>query len=159
MFLFLVWKAVIWLFSENSMKKFNKKIYDGWLSSQKNMKFFDFLLGIFLKNRIFLPWRYSAKGSCKKWFNCALWAKSIKLGEKCISVYVITKLNGNHLLLSSMKQVIGKQKMKHHFHEDFCVVWFDTHSYRELTIFAKVYLSKLKVIKHGEIKELFPKNR
>ena len=95
------------------MKKFKEKIYGG-LTFQKK-KF----LEIFLKNRIFLPSRYSAKESCKKWFNCALWAKSIKLGKKCISVYVITKMNGNHFLPSSMKQVIRKQKMKNHFHENF----------------------------------------
>ena len=124
----------------------------------KKMKFSDFFLGIFIKNRKFLP-RYSVKESCKKWFNCALWAKSIKLGKKCISVYVITKMNGNHFLPSSMKQVIRKQKMKNHFHEKFFVVWFDTHSYRELTIFAKAYLSNLKLIKQGEIQKLLPKNR
>ena len=97
------------------------------------MNLSDFFLGIFLKNRIFLP-RCSAKESCKKWFNCGLSAKSIKLGKKCISVYVITKMNGNHFLPSSMKQVILKQKMKNHFHEFFVVVWSDTHWYRELTI-------------------------
>ena len=32
----------------------------------------DEILGIFLKNGIFLPSRYSAKEPCKKWFNCAL---------------------------------------------------------------------------------------
>ena len=149
---------MFWLFSENSMKKFKEKIYDG-LSSQKKMKFSDFFLGIYLKNRIFLPSRYSAKKSCKKWFNCVLWAKSIKLGKKCISVHVITKLNGNHFLPSSIKQVIRKQKMKNHFHENFFVVWFDTHLYRELTIFAKAYLSNLKLIKQGEIQKLLPKNR
>ena len=58
-----------------------------------------------------------------------------------------------------MKQVILKQKMKNHLH-DFVVVvvvvvvivvvvvvvvvvWYDTHSYRELTIFAKAYLPNL----------------
>ena len=121
------------------------------------MKFSDFFLGIFLKNRILLPPRYSAKESCKKWFNCAFWAKSIKLGKKCISVYVITKMNGNHFLPSSMKQVIRKQKMKNHFHENFFVAWFDTHSYRELNIFAKPYLSNLKLIKQREIQNCFLK--
>ena len=111
------------MFSENSMKKFKEKIYGG-LTFQKK-KF----LEIFLKNRIFLPSRYNAKESCKKWFNCALWAKSIKLGKKCISVFVITNMNGNHFLSSSMKQVIRKQKMKNHFHENFFVVWFDAQSY------------------------------
>ena len=86
------------------------------------MKFSDFFLGIFVKKRIFLPLRYSAKESCKRWFNCAPLAKSLKLGKKCISVYVITKMNGNHFLPSSMKQVIRKQKMKNHFHEKFFVV-------------------------------------
>ena len=71
------------MFSENSMKKFKEKIYGG-LTFQKK-KF----LEIFLKNRIFLPSCYNAKESCKKWFNCALWAKSIKLGKKCISVFVL----------------------------------------------------------------------
>ena len=99
------------------------------------------ILGFFPKDIIFLP-RCSGKESCKKWFNSALWAKSIKLDKKCISVYVITKMNGNHFLPSSMKQAILKQKIKNHFHEIFVVVWFDTHSYRELTIFAKVYLLK-----------------
>ena len=105
----------------------------------KNMNFSDFFLGIFLRNRIFLP-RYSTKESCKKLFNCALWAKSIKLGKKCISVCAIIKMNGNHFLLSSMKQVMLKPKMKNHFHEIFLVVWFDTHSYRELPIFANIYI-------------------
>ena len=157
-FYFLFWKAVFWLFSENSPKKFKEKKLlwgRGW---KKKMKLSDFFLRIFLKSRIFLP-RYSPKESCKKWFNWALWAKSMKLGKKCISVYVITKMNGNHFLPSSMKQVIRKQKMKNHFHEKFFVVWFDTHSYRELTIFAKAYLSNLKLIKQGEIQKLLPKNR
>ena len=57
------------------------------------MKFSEFFLGIFLKNRIFLP-PYSTKESHKKWLDCALSAKIIKLGEKCISVYIITKMNG-----------------------------------------------------------------
>ena len=73
-----------------------------------------------------------------------------------------------------MKQVILKQKMKNHLH-DFVVVvvvvvvivvvvvvvvvWYDTHSYRELTIFAKAYLPNLKFIKWGEIQKLNPKNR
>ena len=124
------------------MKKFKEKIYRGLPSQKKKMKLLDFFQGIFLKNRIFLPSPYRAKESCKKWFNCALCAKSIKLDKKCISVYVITKMNGNHFLPSSMKQAILKQKIKNHFHEIFVVVWFDTHSYRELTIFAKVYLLK-----------------
>ena len=62
--------------------------------------------------------------------NCPFWAKSVKPGKKCISVYVITKLNGNHFLLSSMKEFICKQKMKNCFHGKSFVVWFDTHSYR-----------------------------
>ena len=57
------------------------------------MKFSEFFLGIFLKNRIFLP-PYSTKESHKKWLDCALSAQIIKLGEKCISVYIITKMNG-----------------------------------------------------------------
>ena len=88
-----------------------------------------------------------------------LWGKSIKLGKKCISVYVITKMNGNHFLPSSMKQVLRKQQKKNHFHENFAVVWFDTHSYRELTIFPKDYLLNLKLIKQGEIQKLLAKNR
>ena len=48
--------------------------------------------------------------------------KSIKLGKKCISVYVITKMNENHFLPSSMKQVILKRKMKNRFGEIFVVV-------------------------------------
>ena len=82
------------------------------------MKFSDFFLGIFLKNKKFLH-PIVQKNRVKNWFNCALWAKSIKLGKKCISVYVITKMNGNHFLPSSMKQVIRKQKMKYHLHENF----------------------------------------
>ena len=78
---------------------------------KKKMKFSDFFLRIFLKNRIFLP-RYSPKESCKKWFNWALWAKSMKLGKKCISVYVITEMNGNHFLLSSMKRPFLSEKGK-----------------------------------------------
>ena len=81
------------------------------------------ILGFFPRNFpkkwIFLP-RSSANELCKKWFNCALWAKSIKLGKKCASVCVmcvITKMNGNHFLPSSMKQVILKWKMKNHFHK------------------------------------------
>ena len=122
------------------------------------MKFSDFFLGIFLKKKKFLH-PIVQKNRVKNWFNCALWAKSIKLGKKCISLYVITKMNGNHFLPSSMKQVILKHQMKNHFHEIFVVVWFDTHSYRELTIFAKAYLPNLKFIKWGEIQKLLPKNR
>ena len=109
-FLKILWK--------NSKKK---STTDYRLKKKKNKqtKFSDFFLGIFLKNRIFLP-RSSANELCKKWFNCALWAKSIKLGKKCASVCVmcvITKMNGNHFLPSSMKQVILKWKMKNHFHK------------------------------------------
>ena len=145
---------VFWKFYEKIQRKNLRPI-----TVSKKIKFSDFFFGIVLRKRIFLPSRYSAKESCKKWFDCALWAKSIKPGKKCISVYVITKMNGNHFLPSSMKQVIRKQKMKNHFHEKFFVVWFDTHSYRELTIFAKAYLSNLKLIKQGEIQKLLPKNR
>ena len=35
------------------------------------------------------------------------------------------------------EMVIFKRKRKDHFHEIFVVVWFDTYSYRELTIFAR----------------------
>ena len=80
------------------MKKFKEKIYNG------------------------LP---SQKESCKKSFSCALRAKSIKLGKKCISVYLITKINGNHFLASSMKQIILKRKMKNHFREISLVLRFD----------------------------------
>ena len=73
--------------------------------------------------------------------NCQFWAKSVKLGKKCISVYVITKLNGNHFLLSSMKEFICKQKMKNYFHENFLL--YDL----------------IKLIKQGEIQKLLPKNR
>ena len=110
-FYFLFWKAVFWLFSENSPKKFKEKKLlwgRGW---KKKMKLSDFFLRIFLKSRIFLP-RYSPKESCKKWFNWALWAKSMKLGKKCISVYVITEMNGNHFLLSSMKRPFLSEKGK-----------------------------------------------
>ena len=122
-------------------KNSKEKIYDGLLS-QKKIKLSDFLFGIFLKNKIFLP-PDSAKESRKKWFNWGLWGKSIKFGKKCISVHVITKMNGNYFLPSSMKEVIVKRKMKNHFHEIFVVVSFDTHSYRELTICAKAYLLEL----------------
>ena len=139
MFFFLVLESgvfiVFWKFYEKIQRKNLRRI-----TVSKKMKFLYFFLGIFLKNRIFLP-RCSGKESCKKWFNSALWAKSIKFGKKRISVYVITKMNGNHFLPSSMKQVF-KQKIKNHFHEILVVVWFDTHSYRELTIFAKAYLLK-----------------
>ena len=145
LFLFLVLEngvlIVFWKFYEKIQRKNLRQI-----TVSNKMKFSDFFLGIFLKNRIFPP-RYSANKSCKKWFNCALWEKSIKLGKKCISVYVITKMNGNHFLPSSMKQVILKRKMKNRFGEMFVVVWFDTHSYRKLTIFAKAYLPNLKLIK------------
>ena len=110
-FYFLFWKAVFWLFSENSPKKFKEKKLlwgRGW---KKKLKLSDFFLRIFLKSRIFLP-RYSPKESCKKWFNWALWAKSMKLGKKCISVYVITEMNGNHFLLSSMKRPFLSEKGK-----------------------------------------------
>ena len=92
-------------------KKFKEKKLlwgRGW---KKKMKLSDFFLRIFLKSRIFLP-RYSPKESCKKWFNWALWAKSMKLGKKCISVYVITEMNGNHFLLSSMKRPFLSEKGK-----------------------------------------------
>ena len=134
MFLFLVSESgiliVFWKFYEKIQRKNLQRI----TVSKKKMKFSDFFLGIFLKNKIFLP-RCSAKESCKKWFNCGLSAKSIKLGKKCISVYVITKMNGNHFLPSSIKQVILKRKM-------IVVVWFDTPWYRELTRVAKPYLLK-----------------
>ena len=110
-FYFLFWKAVFGLFSENSPKKFKEKKLlwgRGW---KKKLKLSDFFLRIFLKSRIFLP-RYSPKESCKKWFNWALWAKSMKLGKKCISVYVITEMNGNHFLLSSMKRPFLSEKGK-----------------------------------------------
>ena len=48
-------------------KNSKEKIYDGLLS-QKKIKLSDFLFGIFLKNKIFLP-PDSAKESRKKWFN------------------------------------------------------------------------------------------
>ena len=106
-FLKILWK--------NSKKK---STTDYRLKKKQQTKFSDFFLGIFQKNRIFLP-RSSANELRKKWFNCALWAKSIKLGKKCASVCVITKMNGNHFLPSSMKQVILKWKMKNHFHKIF----------------------------------------
>ena len=53
-----------------------------------------------------------------------MWTKSIKLRKKCISVYVIIKMNGNHFLPSFIKQVILKQKMKNHFQE-FFVLFYD----------------------------------
>ena len=150
---------VFWLISENPMKKIQRKNLRRITVSKKN-EIPSFFPWHFLKNTIFLPWRYCANKSCKKWFSCALWAKRIKLGKKFgISVYVIIKMNGNHFLPFSMKQVIRKQTRKNHFHEIFVVVWFDTHSYRELTIFAKAYLSNLKLIKQGEIQKLLPKNR
>ena len=40
-------------------------------------------------------------------------------------------------LPSSKKQVILKQKIKNHFHEISFAVWFDTHPYRELSLFLK----------------------
>ena len=135
MFLFLVSESGISIVFCKFYEKIQRKNLQRITVSKKKMKFSDFFLGIFLKNKIFLP-RCSAKESCKKWFNCAIWAKNIKRGKKCISVYVITKLNGNHFLPSSLKQVILKRKMKNHFHEFFVVVWSDTHSYRELTIFG-----------------------
>ena len=110
------------MFSENSMKKFKEKIYGG-LTFQKK-KF----LEIFLKNRIFLPSRYSAKESCKNGSIVHFEQKVWNLVRN-VSVYVITKMNEDHFLSSSMKQVIRKQKMKNHFHENFFVVWFDTQSY------------------------------
>ena len=109
-FYFLFWKAVCWLFLKILRKNSKKKNYSED-EVHKKMKFSDFFITVFLKNRIFLP-RYSPKESCKKWFNGALWAKSIKLGKKCISVYVITKLNGNHFLLSSMKWSFLSEKEK-----------------------------------------------
>ena len=137
MFLFLVLESgvliVFWKFYEKSQRENLRRIV-----VLKNMKFSDFFLGIFLRNRIFLP-RYSAKESCKKLLNCAPWAKIIKLGKKCISVCAVIRMNGNHFLPSSMKYVILKWKMKNHFHEIFIVVWFDTHSYKELPIFANIY--------------------
>ena len=135
MFLFLVSESGILIVFCKFYEKIQRKNLQRITVSKKKMKFSDFFLGIFLKNEIFLP-RCSAKESCKKWFNCALWGKSIKLGKKCISVYVITKMNGNHFLPSSIKQVILKRKM-------IVVVWFDAHWYRELTRVAKAYLLKL----------------
>ena len=101
LFLFLVLESgvliVFWKFYEKIQRKNLRRIV-----VLKNMKFSDFFLGIFLRNRIFLP-RYSAKESCKKLLNCAPWAKIIKLGKKCISVCAIIRMNGNHFLPSSMK--------------------------------------------------------
>ena len=75
------------------------------------MKFTDFFLGIFLKNRIFLP-RCSTKESCKKYINCALWIKSTKFGKKCISVCVIAKVNGNHFLPLLLNRSFLSEKWK-----------------------------------------------
>ena len=110
------------------MKKFKEKIYNG------------------------LP---SQKESCKKSFSCALRAKSIKLGKKCISVYLITKINGNHFLASSMKQIILKRKMKNHFREISLVLRFDALSYRELAIFSKKLLLSKVVSQRCSVKKMF----
>ena len=110
------------------MKKFIEKIYNG------------------------LP---SQKESCKKSFSCALRAKSIKLGKKCISVYLITKINGNHFLASSMKQIILKRKMKNHFREISLVLRFDALSYRELAIFSKKLLLSKVVSQRCSVKKMF----
>ena len=110
------------------MKKFIEKIYNG------------------------LP---SQKESCKKSFSCALRAKSMKLGKKCISVYLITKINGNHFLASSMKQIILKRKMKNHFREISLVLRFDALSYRELAIFSKKLLLSKVVSQRCSVKEVF----
>ena len=95
---------------------------------KKKMKFSDFFLRIFLKNRIFLP-RYSPKESCKKWFNCALWAMYLSVRNYEIEWEPFSAL--------FYETVIFKQKRKNHFHEIFFVVWFDTYSYREIAIFAR----------------------
>ena len=116
------------MLSENFMKKFKEKIYNG------------------------LP---SQKESCKKSFSCALRAKSIKLGKKCISVYLITKINGNHFLASSMKQIILKRKMKNHFREISLVLRFDALSYREVAIFSKKLLLSKVVSQRCSVKKVF----
>ena len=126
-FYFLFWKAVFWLFLKILRKNSKKKNYSGD-EVEKKMKFSDFFLRIFLKNRIFLP-RYSPKESCKKWFNCALWAMYLSVRNYEIEWEPFSAL--------FYETVIFKQKRKNHFHEIFFVVWFDTYSYREIAIFAR----------------------
>ena len=112
-FYFLFWKAVFWLFRKILRKNSKKKNYSGD-EVEKKMKFSDFFLRIFLKNRIFLP-RYSPKESCKKWFNCALWAMYLSVRNYEIEWEPFSAL--------FYETVIFKQKRKNHFHEIFSVVW------------------------------------
>ena len=89
-----------------------------WINVSKQLKFTDFFLGIFLKNRIFLEY-YSAKELYERMGQLCNVNKKYKTCKKCISVYVIIKMNGKHFLPSSIKQVILQQKMKNHFPEIF----------------------------------------
>ena len=108
LFLFLALESgaliVFWIFYEKIQRKNLRQITVSkkWISRIFSLEF---------SWKIFIPC-CRVKKSCKKWFNYALWEKIIELGKKCISVYVITKMNGNHFLPSSMKQVILKQKWK-----------------------------------------------
>ena len=133
-----------WFFVlENGVLIVFRKLYEKierknlrWITVSKQLKFTDFFLGIFLKNRIFLEY-YSAKELYERMGQLCNVNKKYKTCKKCISVYVIIKMNGKHFLPSSIKQVILQQKMKNHFPEIFFVLWFDTFSCRELAIFSK----------------------
>ena len=57
------------------------------------MIFFRFLLRCFISCE--LKTRFSVVEACKKWTNCALWAKNLKFGTNVVFGQAILKLNRN----------------------------------------------------------------